>query len=229
MSYWGRCATSRALPPESQVPQQGATPFLNWPAIVRLGLRFWLYAAGFSLLALSGMASPAEALFAEGTRAYRAADYVRAAWAFRESAQRQPAAGALENLGIAEWQLGQTGPGRPRLGTGAVAGSVRSAGAPQLAGWAEAGAVGSAGLDVVGGGVELVAGELVGVDHGGQPVAGDGDGHAARHSASAQGFVASGGGCIWSDDLPSQFARATGGSDPGADRFWTCSGTHHCG
>jgi len=62
------------------------------------------------LLAASVTASPAEALFLEGARAYRTADYVRAAWAFGESAARQPAAGTLQNLGNAQWQLGQVGP-----------------------------------------------------------------------------------------------------------------------
>jgi tetratricopeptide (TPR) repeat protein len=65
------------------------------------------------LLAL-GMAAPCgaasvDALFGEGTAAYRAADYPRAVRAFSQAAQRQPASGTLQNLGNAQWQDGQTG------------------------------------------------------------------------------------------------------------------------
>lgn len=71
--------------------------------------RFVLLLAG--LLAgwpLRAAPSP-EALFQAGVSAYRAADYARAAEAFRQSAARQPAAGTLLNLGNAEWQRRQTG------------------------------------------------------------------------------------------------------------------------
>jgi tetratricopeptide (TPR) repeat protein len=51
----------------------------------------------------------AEALFARGSEAYQAGDYMGAARAFRGAAQRHPAAGAFQNLGNAEWQLGHTG------------------------------------------------------------------------------------------------------------------------
>ncbi|SPE54595.1 conserved membrane hypothetical protein [Verrucomicrobia bacterium] len=54
-------------------------------------------------------ASP-EALFREGTTAYRSADYGLAAEAFRRCAGLQPASGTLQNLGNAEWQRGQAGP-----------------------------------------------------------------------------------------------------------------------
>jgi hypothetical protein len=56
-----------------------------------------------------GRATPAEALFRTGVKAYRAGDYAQAALAFRESAARQPGSGTLQNLGNAEWQRGQTG------------------------------------------------------------------------------------------------------------------------
>ena len=49
-------------------------------------------------------------LFREGTAAYRASDFARAAKAFCECAGRQPASGTLQNLGNAEWQGGSVGP-----------------------------------------------------------------------------------------------------------------------
>ena len=54
-------------------------------------------------------AASADALFREGTGAYRAGDYSRAARAFSEAAGRRPASGTLQNLGNAQWQGGQTG------------------------------------------------------------------------------------------------------------------------
>ena len=54
-------------------------------------------------------AAPFEELFQEGVAAYRAADYASAAKAFRQSIARQPASGALQNLGNAEWKLDHTG------------------------------------------------------------------------------------------------------------------------
>ncbi len=62
----------------------------------------------FSSVSLSA-ASP-DTLFQDGVNAYRAADYARASEAFRESVARQPAAGALQNLGNAQWQRRRTGP-----------------------------------------------------------------------------------------------------------------------
>ena len=53
-------------------------------------------------------ASP-DALFQAGVTAYRAGDYARAAQAFRESVTAQPASGAVQNLGNAEWQQHRTG------------------------------------------------------------------------------------------------------------------------
>ena len=54
-------------------------------------------------------AQTAEALFARGSEAYQAGDYLGAARAFRSAAQLHPAAGTFQNLGNAEWQLGRTG------------------------------------------------------------------------------------------------------------------------
>ncbi len=80
------------------------------------GLRpcFGLPLAGLLLLACCLWPSPASALpaqdlFQAGITAYRAADYARAAEAFRQSSTLQPAAGALLNLGDAEWQRRRTG------------------------------------------------------------------------------------------------------------------------
>ena len=61
------------------------------------------------LLALSAFASSPDALFRVGVAAYRAADYSLAAQAFRQSVTLQPASGALQALGNAEWQQRRTG------------------------------------------------------------------------------------------------------------------------
>jgi hypothetical protein len=61
------------------------------------------------LLALTAFASSPDTLFQTGVAAYRAADYPRAAEAFRESVTLQPASGALQSLGNAEWQQRHTG------------------------------------------------------------------------------------------------------------------------
>ncbi len=48
-------------------------------------------------------------LFARGLAATRAGEFAEAAAAFQQFNQRQPAAGTLVNLGIAEWQRGHAG------------------------------------------------------------------------------------------------------------------------
>lgn len=60
------------------------------------------------LALVAGAASP-DARFAEGEAAFRAADYARAARAFRESAAARPASGAFLNLANAEWRRGRVG------------------------------------------------------------------------------------------------------------------------
>ena len=77
---------------------------------------FSLRTAAFGLLLvalLSGSAtassSSPETFFEAGASAYRSGDYPRAAGAFRQSVTLQPAAGALQNLGNAEWQGRRTG------------------------------------------------------------------------------------------------------------------------
>jgi tetratricopeptide (TPR) repeat protein len=62
-----------------------------------------------ALFALTTFASTSDALFHVGVAAYRAADYAQAAAAFRQSVTLQPASGALQALGNAEWQQRRTG------------------------------------------------------------------------------------------------------------------------
>lgn len=66
-----------------------------------------LFAASRSF---SGQPQASAALFAQGKEAYRVGDYTMAALHFREAAFNRPASGTLQNLGVAEWQTGQTGP-----------------------------------------------------------------------------------------------------------------------
>jgi tetratricopeptide (TPR) repeat protein len=54
-------------------------------------------------------AATPDALFHDGATAYRAGDYARAAEAFRQSVAQEPASGALQNLGNAEWQRQRAG------------------------------------------------------------------------------------------------------------------------
>ena len=61
------------------------------------------------LLTDSSRCATSDSLFAAGSEAYIAGDYHRAARAFRESVQLHPGSGSLQNLGNAEWQLGNTG------------------------------------------------------------------------------------------------------------------------
>ena len=61
------------------------------------------------LSVLRNVGAPADALFRDGVKAYRAGTYAQAALEFREAATRQPASGTLQNLGIAEWQCGRAG------------------------------------------------------------------------------------------------------------------------
>jgi len=78
---------------------------LNRP---RIGFQILLLWFGIGMAA-PGAAASADALFREGTGAYREGEYSRAARAFGEAAGRRPASGTLRNLGNAQWQGGQTG------------------------------------------------------------------------------------------------------------------------
>ena len=77
-------------------------------------LDFGFRASAFGLLlapilSLSALASSPDTLFQAGVTAYRTADYTQAAEAFRQSIAQEPASGALQNLGNAEWQRQRAG------------------------------------------------------------------------------------------------------------------------
>lgn len=65
--------------------------------------------AGF-LVAGNGLSAPADALFRFGTNSFNAGEYVQAATAFAQAAALEPSGGTLQNLGLADWQCGRTGP-----------------------------------------------------------------------------------------------------------------------
>jgi tetratricopeptide (TPR) repeat protein len=69
-----------------------------------LALLLALFACPSSISAVS-----AQAEFQAGAVAYRAGDYARAAEAFRQSVVLQPASGALQDLGNAEWRCQHAG------------------------------------------------------------------------------------------------------------------------
>jgi tetratricopeptide (TPR) repeat protein len=96
-------------PPTPHPPRCGHRPsdFRLWTLDFRLPLVFGFLLA--PLLALSALASSPDALFRVGVAAYRAADYSLAAQAFRQSVTLQPASGALQALGNAEWQQRRAG------------------------------------------------------------------------------------------------------------------------
>jgi tetratricopeptide (TPR) repeat protein len=71
------------------------------PGVV-VSIFLWLHAA-------YGNAAPAAGLFDAGVKAYRASDYAQAAETFRSCVAEQPASGALQNLGNAEWQQRRVG------------------------------------------------------------------------------------------------------------------------
>jgi tetratricopeptide (TPR) repeat protein len=79
---------------------------------VRPSFGFRVSAFGFLLtllLSLPLLAASPDSLFRAGATAYRAGDYARAAEAFRQSVALQPASGALQDLGNAEWQCRRPG------------------------------------------------------------------------------------------------------------------------
>lgn len=59
---------------------------------------------------LCAAAANPEDLFQEGIASYHSGEYSNASVQFRQAVALQPAAGTLQNLGLAEWQRGQTGP-----------------------------------------------------------------------------------------------------------------------
>src|SRR5512133_3806602 len=65
---------------------------------------------GCALRCFGGQSAASAPLFSAARDAYRVGDYNSAALMFHEAALQQPASGTLLNLGLAEWQRGQTGP-----------------------------------------------------------------------------------------------------------------------
>ena len=79
---------------------------MNGHARKRKGVLFAVLSVAF---AVSCLAASPDALFREGSAAYRTADYATAAQMFRQAAALHPAAGTLQNLGNAEWECGRNG------------------------------------------------------------------------------------------------------------------------
>jgi tetratricopeptide (TPR) repeat protein len=96
-------------------------PFALRPSAFGLRASFGFRISGFGFLpplffslalfasSLNLVAASPDTLFQAGTTAYRASDYSRAAEAFRQSVVLQPASGALQDLGNAEWRCQHTG------------------------------------------------------------------------------------------------------------------------
>ena len=76
-----------------------------------MNLRIFLFAVLIGLAArFSGQAqSVGDDSFRVGIEAYQTGRFVDAAKSFRESVSRQPGAGTLVNLGMAEWRRGRSG------------------------------------------------------------------------------------------------------------------------
>ena len=68
-----------------------------------------LFSLSLFTSSLNLVAAAPDPLFRAGASACRAGDYARAADAFRQSVLLQPASGALQDLGNAEWRCGRTG------------------------------------------------------------------------------------------------------------------------
>ena len=89
--------------------QNGSRPLL--PSYKQIQ-RTWLLLLALMILlpcTKATAASTAEALLQDGAKAYRGGDYIHSIISFQAAAQRQPATGTLQNLGLAEWQQGRLG------------------------------------------------------------------------------------------------------------------------
>lgn len=77
----------------------------------RSGLKSALQVARVLLVGINLQVAAAEPgnFFLDGIEAYRTGNFTNAAANFRQSAFAQPASGAFQNLGNAEWQLGHAG------------------------------------------------------------------------------------------------------------------------
>jgi len=108
----GRPKTENRAPKSDRkcaAPSDFGPRISNFFRISEFGIRICFVALLASFATVARGAS-SDALFIAGTQAYRAADYARAANEFRESATLLPAAGTLQNLGLAEWQKRRPGP-----------------------------------------------------------------------------------------------------------------------
>ena len=76
---------------------------------VRSPLSSGALAIGLLLSLVRPARATPDVLFREGIEAYRAANYSQAAVQFGAATRLQPSSGALQNLGLAEWQRGHTG------------------------------------------------------------------------------------------------------------------------
>lgn len=80
---------------------------MSFAEIARMTIALSAHCA-FVCAVQTGLATT-DGAFVAGAQSYRAGVFPRAAEAFRESAERRPASGTLQNLGNAEWQLGRSG------------------------------------------------------------------------------------------------------------------------
>src|SRR5260221_3232670 len=75
--------------------------------------RFLTHLACLTLLSLplaaAARLAPCEVLFRLGTNAYHGGDFAFAVFGFEQSSALRPASGTLQNLGLAQWQRGQSG------------------------------------------------------------------------------------------------------------------------
>jgi tetratricopeptide (TPR) repeat protein len=91
---------------------------VSFPSGIRSHPGFGFWKSGFRIFLALSLTAPATCLasaepnpsrFREAASAYHAGDFSEAATLFRETAAQHPSAGALQNLGNAEWQRGRIG------------------------------------------------------------------------------------------------------------------------
>jgi len=105
------------MTPRTQNPQETRRPN-SFEFGFRVSFGIWVSSFGLGLsvacLLLFAtalcLASDSEPFFSEGLGLYRAGDYPQAADIFRKAAVARPSSGTLQNLGLAEWHCGHTGP-----------------------------------------------------------------------------------------------------------------------
>src|SRR5437762_13298055 len=67
------------------------------------------FAIALSVSALQQATASPQEVFQQGIEAYRGGNYLQATESFRAATRLHPSSGALQNLGLAEWQRGHTG------------------------------------------------------------------------------------------------------------------------